>query len=520
MSLRHWVLALVLLAVALHLPALAFNGGIDDERIYSVVAFEMLDGGTPYVDAVERKPPLLFWTYAAIFGAVGKYNWLGLHVAAVLWSLGTMAGLYLIGRDLFDRATGVAAAFLYGVFESWAVWRNLAFNGEIMMNLPIVWGAYLVFRRSRSAGRPALLAAGALLCLAFLLKQPAAIAAVPLGIYLLLPGYRARHGLQSVRTVFHAGMFTAGFFGTLGIVAWVLHRQGILGDAYFWTITHHDVPHGPTDPVFWIRSGRISLAFMGACAPLVLGAVVSVVGSVRRAQDRWNGRRPELTALVGLLAASLVGTSASGRFYPHYFIQLIPPLALLAAPLYAGLWTGRLALRSQGLRPRVTLAWLGLTAAAFAVSHSVGLARQPRDSEVGRYIRTHSAPDDRMFVWGQSTNLYVDARRRPASRYIATFPLTGYVFGSPLSWDPRYDTADRIVPGAWDRLREDFARHPPMFIVDADVVRPIPRYPMAAFPYLDSLVAADYRLVRRAAEGVVYRRMAAEPQAAGEAPGQ
>ena len=42
--------------------------------MYSVVANEIVDGGRPYVDAVERKPPLLFWTYAAVFKVAGKYQ--------------------------------------------------------------------------------------------------------------------------------------------------------------------------------------------------------------------------------------------------------------------------------------------------------------------------------------------------------------------------------------------------------------------------------------------------------------
>ena len=40
-----------------------------------MVAHEIVDGGLPYVNAIERKPPLLFWTYAAIFKVAGKYNW-------------------------------------------------------------------------------------------------------------------------------------------------------------------------------------------------------------------------------------------------------------------------------------------------------------------------------------------------------------------------------------------------------------------------------------------------------------
>src|SRR6266496_2587117 len=114
-QLRLPVLGIVLLTVATRLPSLVHSRPIDDEAVYSVVANEIVDGGRPYIDAVERKPPLLFWTYAAIFKAVGKFNWKALHTVALVWTLGTMAGLYVIGRELFDRETGLTAALFYSV---------------------------------------------------------------------------------------------------------------------------------------------------------------------------------------------------------------------------------------------------------------------------------------------------------------------------------------------------------------------------------------------------------------------
>ena len=65
-------LGIVLLTVAIRLPSLSHPQPIDSEAMYSVVANEIVDGGRPYVDAVERKPPLLFWTYAAVFKVAGR----------------------------------------------------------------------------------------------------------------------------------------------------------------------------------------------------------------------------------------------------------------------------------------------------------------------------------------------------------------------------------------------------------------------------------------------------------------
>ena len=518
----RWAVVLAV-TVLLRVPALIHPSAIDDEETYAVVATEMVDGGLPYADAIERKPPLLFWTYAAIFAVAGKYNWVALHVVGLAWVIATMWALAAVTRRLAGPSAGLAAALLYGMYQPWATFKNLPLNGEVLMNLPIALALLVAFRPSASRLRPELLGAGALLGAAFLLKQPAAVAAVPIGVYLWLPGYRAARRLGPWHSVLHAASLTVGFWGAIGAAALVLSRQGMLADAYFWTITHHDVPHGPTDPLFWQRGIETGLAFLAVCAPLVIGAAATVRRGAARAGE-WSTRRPEFATLVGLLLMSAVGTAASGRFYPHYFIQLLVPLAILGGPALAPIFERPGALQGASARsaaepalqrrdrrvlgiPReALLVWLGLTVAGFFTSYSIGLAPHRTPTQVGRYLLEHSEPGDRMFVWGHYPSIYLDARRRPASRYIATFPLTGYVFGSPLSRDPTYDTSHRIVPGAWQNLVQDFAEHPPAFIVDVEGVQPVPRYPLSMFPILHEMVTQRYEPVYRGAEGMVYKR--------------
>ena len=490
---RFAAVGIILLAVAIRLPSLVHPQPIDSEAMYSVVANEIVDGGRPYIDAVERKPPLLFWTYAAIFEVVGKFNWTALHFVALLWTLCAMSGLYLIGRELFDRNTGLIAALFYGIFEPWWTWKTLSFDGEMLMNLPIIWAWAIAFRPNSSRLRPELFIAGALLAAAFLLKQPAAIAAVPLGVYLLLPAYRASRSLTAKNSIIQAAVLALGFFVVLGSVAIVLWKQGILRDALYWTIGDHDIPH-----VFWHKGITITLAFLAVCLPLIIGATLAC----RDKSEIWAGRTAEREALLGLLAASAIGAAAGARFYPHYYIQLIPALVLLAAPYYAQVWSGKTQPKYWLVRPSTTYAWLTLTVIVFSITHWIGLASRRAPSEEGQYLFTHSDPADRIFVWGQREKIYLDAHRRPACRYITTFPLTGYIFGGPIRG---FDTRSRILPGAWGILGQDFARHPPTYIVDVQPDSKSAHYPVKDFPILAKLLAERYQPVAHTAEGVIYR---------------
>jgi 4-amino-4-deoxy-L-arabinose transferase-like glycosyltransferase len=73
-SLRRAWLLLVLLTLALRFPAIVHPMTVDDEGGYAVVAHELLEDGTLYQSALDRRPPLLFWIYAAVFRVVGPYN--------------------------------------------------------------------------------------------------------------------------------------------------------------------------------------------------------------------------------------------------------------------------------------------------------------------------------------------------------------------------------------------------------------------------------------------------------------
>jgi 4-amino-4-deoxy-L-arabinose transferase-like glycosyltransferase len=508
---RVW-LVLVIATALMRLPALTHPRPINDEDFYSLIAFEMLDGGQPYVDAVDRKPPLIFWTYATIFAMGGKYNWYLLHAVAVVWSLLTMAGLFALVRRLFSARAGLIAALLYGIFLPFGHGSNLALNGEMLMNLPLVLGMTLTLRSSRQTLRWELLAAGALFCAAFLYKQPAAIAPLAAVAYLWHPASRATSRRGWSVAIIQAGMLTIGFFGTMALVAGLLYAQGILDEAYFWTITHHDLTHGPLDPYFWRRGATQTLWTLLALAPLVTLAAPSLREAVAKNGARlWRAHRAALLSVVVLLLTAATGVSSSGRFYSHYYIALIPALAILAAPVGDAVLSAHPRRWHWMPTARVFQSWLVLTVLGFGTAHVLSLRPKRVESEAGTYIREHSTAADRMFVWGQSVKLYTDARRRPASRFIATYPLTGYVFGSPLSWDPDYDTSDRIVPGAWEQLAEDFSRHPPLFIVDNDATHGTSKYQMSAYPIMDDLLNG-YELVRESSDGPIYRKRGTDPR--------
>jgi len=211
--------------------------------------------------------------------------------------------------------------------------------------------------------------------------------------------------------------------------------------------------------------------------------------------------------LLGLTAAAIVGLAYPGRFYPHYYLQLTPVLCLLTAPFFRLIWHEKQSYSAWWLfKPAVLKKWLALTVVGFLISHSISIYDHWGISKCGKYVKKTTKPDDKVFVWGQDAHAYLDSERRPAARFVATYPLTGYIFGSPLTKDTSYDTAYRIVPGAWENLREDLMETMPEIIIDNEGCKPVPRYPINQFPYIQRIVQECFELEKSMPDGIVYKR--------------
>ena len=134
----------------------------------------------------------------------------------------------------------------------------------------------------------------------------------------------------------------------------------------------------------------------------------------------------------------MIGVSASGYFFPHYFQQLLPPLALAAAAgaerldgiqLWRKLpsWSRRVALVSiLALLPAmVSYPFLFTYTPAEAVRKIYPREFFAEMPELGRRIASLTPPEGRVFIFGAEPELLFYARRTSATRYIFLFPLYG-----------------------------------------------------------------------------------------------
>jgi hypothetical protein len=245
-------------------------------------------------------------------------------------------------------------------------------------------------------------------------------------------------------------------------------------------------------PTFW-------RTFQGVLASTWPVYLLAAVGLVRDVRCRVAGSPAEPGALIpaGWLGFSFLGVAAGGIFREHYFVQIAPAVALLAARGAAAIASRSPTQRAPGLLPGL-LVGLTIVYGVFAAPwYELGASPDekcralyeynpfPESPEVARFTAEHSDPNDSIFVFGSEPQIYYYADRRCASRYIFVYPLM------------------TAFPDARDRqlaVLQELRTHRPRFIVHVFADRSFAKAagsPEDLLEELPKLLEASYRVVAK-----------------------
>jgi hypothetical protein len=464
---------------------------VSDEAAHLIGSWTLLDGGRLYVDFVDNKPPLLYAAYASAQALLGRgLGSVRLVAVLLVVPLTGLAASAFFGHD----RRGVLAALLYVLLSAASLPEDaLPVHAELLMLLPAAW-AVVLLRRWDSTGRTLWpdVVAGGLLGLAALVKPTAApwLAAAPLAIVLR---DRSAGGLRAAA---RAGLGAAvGFAVPLAATGLVFAQAGTLGDlverSLLANLRYVGAPLAPLEGV--ARAARGSLPWLAATA-------AAWWAYARR--RRVEGPSFRSAVVDALVLCSIPAVLVGGRFYGHYFLQLLFPLCLGAAPALARL--DRAARRA--------LAVVAATALGFATANAwLVLARDdvvedtfPLHRDVAAFLREDAChPGASVFVWGLAPRLYVETGLRPASRFVLPQEsVSGHQSGrgAPAS---SIDPADRRL------LLEDLERSSATYVLDLapSGFHRWHRFPLTTFPALLDLVRRHYEIAGVVDGVVIHRRL-------------
>lgn len=404
-----------------------------DEGEYAYAGQLMLEGVPPYAEAYNMKFPGVYAATAVSMALFGQSP-AGVHAGLILVNAAAIVMIFLLALRLLGGVAALAAAGSYALLSLSNTVQGTSAHAEHFAVACALGGLLLLQRALESERLRTLLLSGVLFGLACIMKQQGAAFALFGGLVL------AAHGLfrrkpEWMRLLRQKLVFAAGVILPIaGMMIWLL-AAGVFDRFRFWTFEYAST-YVSAVPFEW---GLKLLEKQGTpifnSAPLLF-----VLAGIGLAAGLWDKEtRSRIPFLAGFLLLSIVAVSLGFYFRPHYFVNALPAVALLAGAGTAVI--ARLAGTEKSTRLRLVVPALVLIAGwghtLFAhgdyirsMSDPVKVCRLlyggnpfPESVEIARYIREHSEPTDTIAVIGSEPQIYFYSRRRGATGYIYTYAL-------------------------------------------------------------------------------------------------
>lgn len=449
---RPFVLASAALLIVLRLPSLVQPMGAD-QALYAYVGDRIGAGGLPYRDAWDQKPPAIHFLYAGLRAV--SHSDAVVPAADLAAAAATAWFLYLLGSAVGARGTGAAAALLFLLYSNPAFTRvagvRLRSQCETFIAVAIAAAMLLLARSARRKAAWPVITAGVLFGAAFAFKYNAGAAFALAGIVSLW---------LWKRPAFIDVVHLAAGFCVVPLTLFLVFALGgavrpLVDATLLYNLQYSGETYGsPLDVVRYVMTFPIDHARVDALWTLGgAGCLLLLAGAV--------GDRRRLVPVVWVAAACVSIAINGSRSLPQYFVQANPALALAAGWGAALAWEWLKAALGRSARiPALAAAVLAAYATVrvnqfdkladqtlFDARHALGsidratyLARYDDDRKysaaagtaLAGYLREHSTPADRVYVFGFTCSAYVTAERASASRFFWSRPvIVGFNAGRP-----------------------------------------------------------------------------------------
>lgn len=431
-----WLVALVSLAtIALSTNTLAVQ--LDrDEGAFLAVAQRILHGGVPYRDVFDHKGPGIYYYLAGVLAVTSPLSLLQrilvARVGVVIVDLISGLGIFILGRRWWSREVGLLAALFW--FLAVPLYNGDQFFTEPFAVAPAVWALVAAERWPRLRGA---FISGLLIALGSIFKQTAILVLPGAAVVSLAAAAPVGAWWRPTRQSFLLlGALIAGLVLPWMIVVAAFALAGGLVPM-LQQVVLDSLVHYPPDSLHWIATVVLE-GLDGFRVMWLAAAVTMVVGVVR-----WIMRRRVSSPGAIALASSIVLMAMPFRVhaYSHYFLQLVPAAALLAAVgLMAVLNTSYLAVTLQDAMSstlNVAASKGTMLAPAFlAALVLVGMnrplpTRQWSDSyphleaqlQVGEWIDSYTPPGASLLVLPAEPGYYYLANRTSDTSYVYLLPV-------------------------------------------------------------------------------------------------
>lgn len=423
------VLALVLVlncAIRFHLRNIPLER---DEGEYAYAGQVMLQGVPPYKLAYNMKLPGTYTAYAVILAVFGETP-AGVHLGLLVVNSVTVLLLFLLALRLAGLTAAACAGASYAVLSVSPTVLGFAGHATHFVVLMAMAGFLLLLKGLDEDGIWLVFGSGVFFGLAFLMKQPGLPLAIFGALYLVRTELKNETGWKVIAR--KAGLFSGGAALPFVLTCLWLWRVGVFRTFWFWTVSY-----ASQYVTNWGLNDGLHL--LAITFPAIIGPTVWIwlIAGVGAAALMWDQElRPHAFFVLGLLLFSFLAVCPGLFFREHYFILMLPAIAILAG-LGVDATVKVIGRRSQMWRfapAMALLAALGWCLYAqrnfFFNDDPTTISRKiyggnpfPEALPIADYIRQNTAENSAIAVLGSEPEIYFYAHRHSATGYIYTYGL-------------------------------------------------------------------------------------------------
>src|SRR5438874_1504692 len=317
-----WVLAVAVLGLVVTIRIRLLGIPLErDEGEYAYAGQLLLQGIPPYKLAYSMKFPGTYVAYAITMFLFGQ-TVTAIHLGLLLVNSATSVLIFFIGKRLLNSTVGIAAAVSYALLSLSPSVLGLAGHATHFVVLPVLGGAFLLLNQQNQLGGGRLFLSGLLMGLGLLMKQPALFFILFGASYLFLGDVRT--GLALRKAISRNLVFMGGAVIPLVITLLALCYAGVFTRFWFWTV-HYAHEYGTLLSMSDVRQILIH-SVRDAIGPNWPLWILAGVGLLTCFSNRSTGKSTGF--LLGLLIFSILALCPGFYFRPHYFILLLPAVAL------------------------------------------------------------------------------------------------------------------------------------------------------------------------------------------------
>ncbi len=400
-----------------------------DEGEYAYAGQLLLQGVPPYKLAYNMKFPGTYAAYAGIMSLFGQTT-VGIHFGFLLVNIATIGLILLLGRRLLNTTAGIAAAATYALLSLSPATAGFSAHATHFVVLPALAGCVVLVSFGEKRGTRPAFTAGLLFGTGLLMKQPA-LAFVVFGAGALVY-FQLERGWNWRAAWRELGAYLAGSILPIALTALLLWRDGVFGRFFFWTI-HYASAYGG---LVTMSQGMVNFQrqIRLVTQPDLMCWLLALLGI---GTSLWNASaRRAIGFSLSFLLASALALSMGLYFREHYFVLVLPAIALLAGIAVASVENLliRKVYQLRPLLPALLLLILFFPIWSYRqlffswppemINHEVYYPNPfVEAAAIGNYLRTHTSPDDTVAVLGSEPEIYFYAQRHSATGYIYTYGL-------------------------------------------------------------------------------------------------